>query len=330
MPTGVRMTGGTLFADDRWRESRSERAVSTTVGVALLVAIAVILATVVGVFVLGIAPSTSDPPDASFELTQQRGVVAPMQDQWQQDGTSTPNRFADCPSDPSGEQDAGLRESLIPTRVTAEHRGGEAVALENVNLHVSTTNGTAGATADDVADARGVGFVTLTTVRGSNGPPCSELPRTSVLSPGWNRPADGTITASERSRVDHWLQPDVDLTGGTGSSGTNGLPTAANEHIQGRVRCQVMYNPARAANGDIVLLSTVPAPADHYLLPGAKTLTSPPQSPESYPCEGGGATGYLNVSDDRNGALTTDDVVRIVWRPRGSTNREVLAATTVE
>ena len=77
-----------LFAD--------EDAVSPVIGVILMVAITVILAAVIGAFVLGIGGSQAKTPQASFQF--------------------------------------GYDDSVSPNNVTVTHQGGDAIDITNVRL----------------------------------------------------------------------------------------------------------------------------------------------------------------------------------------------------
>ena len=79
-----------------------ERAVSPVIGVILMVAITVILAAVIGTFVLGLGENVESAPQASFDFSYD--------------------------------------DSTSPGTVTIEHRGGDTLSANNVEVRVNGTS----------------------------------------------------------------------------------------------------------------------------------------------------------------------------------------------
>jgi flagellin-like protein len=102
---------------------RRERAVSPVIGVILMVAITVILAAVIGAFVLNLNQQQDEPPQAQIDTKQELNDVHTVKD------LSTP------------------RGKVYPdqTSVTVRHRGGEAMEYDDIKVRVVADwdNGTA-------------------------------------------------------------------------------------------------------------------------------------------------------------------------------------------
>ncbi|ELZ93617.1 type IV pilin [Haloferax sulfurifontis] len=106
---------------------RDEDAVSPVIGVILMVAITVILAAVIGTFVLGLRGQTESAPNMAFDFDEEKGQVRAL------DGSLLNSHFngSHHPSSPAGEP----YHDNITVAVVVE--SGESVDTSNINITVN-------------------------------------------------------------------------------------------------------------------------------------------------------------------------------------------------
>jgi flagellin-like protein len=165
---------------DRFRSYRaSERAVSPVIGVILMVAITVILAAVIGAFVLQLNQNEDTAPQSSINADQERTVV------W---GVGSPGSPGDSSPVNYGQQD----------EVILRHKGGDAMQRQDIQIRAEVTrNGS------DI-QGYGIGYQNVTQ-NGAN----TTVP-TNLTQPLWNDIEKQKIRTPAQVSVNHYITENLD------------------------------------------------------------------------------------------------------------------------
>jgi flagellin-like protein len=291
-----------------------DRAVSPVIGVILMVAITVILAAVIAAFVLGGVGTGEKVPSAQMTMSQSDGVERTTH-------TSGGNFQLKC-------NNLVDTPKTIPHQISASHDGGDAIIERNLQVYVSTGNGTSGSSADDHQAARGIGFKGVTGTSGS----CNGM-NFEITQPLWNARTDEKVQANAEIKVAHWMVEDQDFTTGPGVN--NGLFGARENWNAGG-----FTNTNELIFGRSVCFANWPKDSDlgiHSLEDGSGGDGGPDNQKYLKNC-GEDATWSSNtadsesidMADDVQGWLYTGDEVRVVWSPPDSDKSQELASKEVQ
>jgi flagellin-like protein len=166
------------------REWVAERGVSPVIGVILMVAITVILAAVIGAFVIGIGGTSQDVPQATITDDTKTQVY---ETGGYTEGGSDYNWYQTA--NENGEDD-WLGDERIPT-LTFQHEGGEALSQERIEVRMTAGTG----------NAKVNGFA-LGIDDAKDGSPFSN-----VVDAGWNSNSETQLTAGARHEASIYLLP---------------------------------------------------------------------------------------------------------------------------
>lgn len=189
-----------------------ERGVSPVVGTAILIGVAVVLATIIGVFVFGLEDRPPEKPNVEFDVTQDQVDIV--------------GRF-----DGGGAGQQNTYENVL--QVAVEHDGGDGVKNQVVEVRLAGE-------LDNGESASGylLGYNVTESGAGS--------PFVNLTDPGWNTNADGRIGVGEGSTYEFFATSEL----GTDESAL--VPGGTRENLWRSSRCAVSaFNDTRNGGGPI-------------------------------------------------------------------------------